>query len=55
MTLKTIKNTPPPPLLHPQLSIITQADLKPPSCSASEGRVSIVRWDPKGMRRSTGP
>lgn len=21
----------------------------------SEGRVSIARWDPKGMRRSTGP
>jgi len=20
-----------------------------------EGRVSIVRWNPKGMRRSTGP
>ena len=22
---------------------------------SSEGRVSIVRWNPKGMRRSTGP
>ena len=22
---------------------------------SSEGRVSIARWDPKGMRRSTGP
>jgi hypothetical protein len=25
------------------------------ACCASEGRVSIVRWNPKGMRRSTGP
>jgi len=24
-------------------------------CSSPEGRVSIVRWNPKGMRRSTGP
>jgi len=23
--------------------------------SSPEGRVSIVRWNPKGMRRSTGP
>ena len=23
--------------------------------STSEGRVSTVRWNPKGMRRSTGP
>jgi hypothetical protein len=22
---------------------------------SSEGRVSTVRWNPKGMRRSTGP
>ena len=32
-----------------------KADLEPLSCSTSEGRVSIARWDPKGMRRSTGP
>ncbi len=33
-----------------------KADLKPPTCCCtSEGRVSIVRWNPKGMRRSTGP
>ena len=32
-----------------------KADLKPPSRSSPEGRVSIVRWNPKGMRRSTGP
>src|ERR1700686_5254815 len=30
-----------------------KADLKPPS--TAEGRVSIARWNPKGMRRSTGP
>jgi len=28
-----------------------KADLKPPVCSSPEGRVSIVRWNPKGMRR----
>jgi hypothetical protein len=32
-----------------------KADLKPPACGTPEGRVSIVRWNPKGMRRSTGP
>lgn len=32
-----------------------KADLKPPTCLTAEGRVSIVRWNPKGMRRSTGP
>jgi hypothetical protein len=32
-----------------------KADLKPLSCRSSEGRVSIARWNPKGMRRSTGP
>ena len=32
-----------------------KADLKPPFSSTPEGRVSIVRWNPKGMRRSTGP
>ena len=32
-----------------------KADLKPPLAVAPEGRVSIVRWNPKGMRRSTGP
>src|SRR6202140_1437707 len=30
-----------------------KADLKPPS--TPEGRVSIARWNPKGLRRSTGP
>ena len=25
------------------------------ACSTPEGRVSIARWNPKGMRRSTGP
>jgi hypothetical protein len=24
-------------------------------CSTPEGRVSTVRWNPKGLRRSTGP
>jgi len=24
-------------------------------CNSSEGRLSTVRWNPKGMRRSTGP
>ena len=32
-----------------------KADLKPPLCSTPEGRVSTARWNPKGMRRSTGP
>ena len=31
-----------------------KADLKPPTCNSPEGRVSIARWNPKGMRRSTG-
>jgi hypothetical protein len=31
-----------------------KADLEPPSCNSLEGRVSIARWNPKGMRRSTG-
>src|SRR5215471_3254709 len=34
--------------------IQAKADLKPPACSSPEGRVSIVRWNPKGMGRSTG-
>jgi hypothetical protein len=35
----------------------TQAkvDLKPVDCSALEGRASVVRQSPKGMRRTTGP
>ena len=32
-----------------------KGDLKPLLCKTSEDRVSIVRWNPKGMRRSTGP
>ena len=32
-----------------------KADLQPPSCDSLEGRVSIVRWNPKGMRRNAGP
>jgi hypothetical protein len=32
-----------------------KADLEPASCGTPEGRVSIARWDPKGMRRNTGP
>jgi len=32
-----------------------KADLKPSSRSTPEGRVSAVRRNPKGMRRSTGP
>jgi len=32
-----------------------KVDLKPPNRSTPEGRVSIARWNPKGMRRSTGP
>ena len=32
-----------------------KADLQPPhSRKTSEGRVSTARWNPKGMRRSTG-
>src|SRR5260370_16123906 len=27
----------------------------PEICGTPEDRVSIVRWNPKGMRRSTGP
>ena len=33
----------------------TKADLEPSFRSTPEGRVSIVRWNPKGMRRSPGP
>ncbi len=32
-----------------------KADLKPPLAVIPEGRVSIARWNPKGMRSSTGP
>src|SRR4030065_417945 len=32
-----------------------KANLKPSSSITPEGRVSIARWNPKGMRRSTGP
>ena len=32
-----------------------KVDLKPSFCSTPEGRVSIVRWNPKGMRRNPGP
>jgi hypothetical protein len=32
-----------------------KADLQPPLSSTPEGRVSIVRWNPKGLRRNTGP
>ncbi len=32
-----------------------KVDLKPPFSSAPEGRVSIVRWNLKGLRRSIGP
>jgi hypothetical protein len=32
-----------------------KADLEPPLVVSPEGRVSIVRWNPKGLRRSTGP
>jgi len=33
-----------------------KADLEPPILQHTpEGRVSIARWNPKGMRRSTGP
>ena len=32
-----------------------KVDLQPLLCRTPEDRVSIVRWNPKGMRRSTGP
>ena len=32
-----------------------KADLEPLLVVTPEGRVSIARWNPKGMRRSTGP
>jgi hypothetical protein len=32
-----------------------KADLKPPFRSTPEGRVSIARWNLKGLRRSIGP
>jgi hypothetical protein len=32
-----------------------KVDLEPPFCSSPEGKVSTVRWNLKGMRRSTGP
>jgi hypothetical protein len=32
-----------------------KVDLKPFDCSALEGRASVARQSPKGMRRSTGP
>jgi hypothetical protein len=32
-----------------------KVDLKPVDCSALEGRASVVRQSPKGMRRTTGP
>ena len=32
-----------------------KVDLKPLDCSALEGRGSVVRQSPKGMRRTTGP
>jgi hypothetical protein len=32
-----------------------KVDLKPSTIGTLEGRVSIARWNPKGMRRSTGP
>jgi hypothetical protein len=32
-----------------------KADLKPPLTVAPEGRVFIGRWNPKGLRRSSGP
>jgi len=31
-----------------------KADLEPATSGSPEGRVSIARWNPKGMRRSTG-
>ena len=32
-----------------------KVDLQPPLAVTPEGRVSIARWNPKDMRRSTGP
>jgi len=32
-----------------------KADLEPLFAVSPEGRVSIARWNPKGMRRNTGP
>lgn len=32
-----------------------KADLEPLPFWTLDGRVSIVRWNPKGMRRNTGP
>ena len=32
-----------------------KADLKPLLAVSLEGRVSTAKWNPKGMRRSTGP
>ena len=32
-----------------------KAELEPPLGVTLEGRVSIARWNPKGMRRNTGP
>jgi hypothetical protein len=32
-----------------------KADLKPLDCSALEGRASVARQSPKGLRRTTGP
>jgi hypothetical protein len=32
-----------------------KADLQPLRAVTPEGRVSIARWNPKGMRRNTGP
>jgi hypothetical protein len=32
-----------------------KVDLKPQPCNSLEGRVSTAKWNPKGMRRSTGP
>jgi hypothetical protein len=32
-----------------------KVDLKPAFRGSPEGRVSTARWNPKGMRRSTGP
>jgi hypothetical protein len=32
-----------------------KVDLEPFDCCALEGRASVVRQSPKGMRRTTGP
>jgi hypothetical protein len=34
--------------------IQAKVDLQPSACNSPEGRVSIARWNPKGMRRRTG-